>query len=1404
MRCLRYLFCAGLLLSCALPAFAQDADGDGIPDVDEELLGTDPKLNDALKVVLTDGVEAEAARAKAGYDAGKDIVSVECASVGGNRVLWRVNFAGEPTLKNTVLHLYVDADGDEQTGREGGPGGAVTGTDYMISIVGGSAGVGYYQPDHTRAAGPVATAVAVGKAVLITADVDLGRDAQGLRYKLYVLCHTSSTDGQPPMSDSTGKVPVEGVPISPKDKIQRPTDFTTNVNVTATYGLDILRALLRDPATIEVRYDQLECDGYEIDLQTQDRFGKVKQTRARGKVTARVPKAGKYLIGFMMYDGGNDERILFRVNGEVAGFAVSNQDNNRTWLYYLTKPRDLKAGDRISLEACGSGSHGICNVLFFPKPPPTRKVDYRIGNLKAAVPVGTRGKATISWTTVWPSDSRFEYGPTTRYGQVAEEQCYRLVHKVRLEGLTPGATYHGRAVAKDRSGQPYASPDFTFTVTDVKAPATKPGVTSIPLRVRNPHPVPAAQWPVTGGVPFPQGQLAGAEQVRLTRDGREVAAQIAPTGTWPDGSLKWVLVTFLADLPAGGEATYTLEFGRDVKRASAAGPLATESADGVTVSTGALSFLIDRHGRLARVTRDGQSLLTGSCGTVLAEAKATSPDAAATAELTIEENGPVRAVIKTVADLADAAGKPSFRVEQRLTAWRGRAEVQVSHTFVNTRPETFTNLERLSYEVPLKATWRLPVVEGQALELAPGQAAVQRFDREVVGPDGRPVKTRLTGAALADGAGVAVRDFWQQYPKGLAADATGLRVDLCPDFEEGLYDAFPFEKEGHQLYYYLLGGHYRFRRGTAKTHELLLSFAPGDNQAACTLFGERLLPTAPPAWYCDSLAFYHVQARDEQRFKAYEESVDKNVAAYADQRERQHDYGLMNYGDWYGERGANWGNIEYDTQHAMFLEYIRSGNPLAFHLGEAAQVHNRDIDTVQWSSNPHDLGAVYVHQMGHVGGYYDQSVPGTLGIPSAGYTVSHAWTEGHFDHYFLTGDRRSLETGMAVADFFIDKELSRPYDFLSCRTPGWHLIMNAAAQAATNDPYYLNASRVIVDRVLETQDVEPRPMPLYQQAPGRTTQTGGWTRMMVPGHCTCEPRHQGNAGFMVAILLTGLTYYHDVTAEPAVKQAIIRGARFLLEDTYSPEVHGFKYTSCPNMRHTAGATPLMVEGIARAYRWTKDPFFKDCLTNGLAAGARGSGYGKGFSMYYRCAPRLLADLVACGLTLDEQLKVALAPFVQPDWMKRLKPEQQVLVQAEAFAEQGGGACEIRDDRHGAYGKMITKWHQDAGHWLSWQLQVPADARYRMVFRYATDSQATRRKVELDGKVVPSAESLAFPRTGGYALNPRDWGWLTLKDGGREVIVPLAKGAHTLKMTNLGDGLALDFILLVREDAGPIG
>lgn len=1227
-----------------------DTDTDGIRDIHEEVLGTDSRHSDALRSVVEEGLESQARRAVDTYDATKDFTDVEFCHVGEDRYLWRVTFAEKPRLEDTVLHLYVDADADSSTGRKGPEGAASTGTEYMLSVVGGRGTSSFYETDGTRSTGPLVSHAVDGNQVLVSADVDLGRDERGVRYALYVLCHTTTKSGQSPgMSDSSGKRVVSAIPFSDRKKIMRPRDYSENHGVLATFGPDLLREILLQDNTIIVAHDQLQADGFSVDQFTSRRWPHVRRDENDARVWTTASKPGKYHVGFMMYDDGNDERVAFYVDDKFHGIAVANQDNNRTWLYWLEQPIEFNGGERVELRAAGAGGkHGIANMLFFASPPETRGIRYAVENLTSFADFNNPGRVTISWTSSWPCPTRFEYGGDDQYGTIIENEDYCLVHRVVLDGLDPNAAYHGRATGLTRDGSPYHSDDFVFRASPSAAPATRSDTGVVPINVQNPYAFDVEKQVITTGIPFPRGQLGSPDHVRLMSDGREVPTQVRLTGRWPDGSVKWLLVTFQATVPAEARGKYQLEFGRDVRRSAPPQCVnVAEDENGMSIDTGALRFRIDSHGDLADFYVEGKAMLSANetCGSHAVDVDGVRySTGTGDADISIEEAGPLRAVVKVVSDLTGPDAARLMRVEKRIEACQGAAHIHIHHTLVMDQPGKFTEFEKLSYRFPLVAkdgSWQVATAKGNTIPLDASQSLVhQRFDDEFVtmsGAEETVIEDRINGSIVAQGEGgcsIAVRDFWQNYPKAFSLDDNALRIELCPDFDEGLYDEFPFEKQGHQLYYYLLDGRYRWKRGMSKTHEILLCFEPAERRSeVCAMFQRPLLATASPKWYCSSKAFYDVAPRDTGRFKLYEEAIDKNLAAYAVRREQQHDFGMMNYGDWYGERGTNWGNIEYDTQHAFFLEYIRSGNPDAFFFGEATELHNRDIDTVQWSEDPNEIGAVYVHQMCHVGEYYDKPVPGHLGFPRGGYTVSHAWTEGHFEHYFLTGDRRSYETGCAVADFFIRKQLGRPYDFSTCRTPGWHLIMLAAAYAATSDPYYLNAGRVIVERVLEAQETKPRPLPAYQAEGRKPYQLGGWSRMMVPGHCRCKPRHRGNAGFMVAVLLAGLKYYHDVTGDERVKQAIIRGAHYLLDETYSDEVHGFRYTSCPETGYRAGASPLMVEGVARAYLWTRDERFRRVLTEALPRSAGGSGYGKGFSMYYRMGPRVLADLDAAGITL---------------------------------------------------------------------------------------------------------------------------------------------------------------------------
>ena len=180
-----------------------------------------------------------------------------------------------------------------------------------------------------------------------------------------------------------------------------------------------------------------------------------------------------------------------------------------------------------------------------------------------------------------------------------------------------------------------------------------------------------------------------------------------------------------------------------------------------------------------------------------------------------------------------------------------------------------------------------------------------------------------------------------------------------------------------------------------------------------------------------------------------------------------------------------------------------------------------------------------------------------------------------------------------------------------------------------NDPVYLNAARLIVERVLERQ--EPK---------------GGWERVLKEGHCGAPaPRARGEAGFMVGVLLSGLRRFHEITGDDRVAEAIHGGVHWLIEKTFEPDKKDFRYTNCPNRGGGAGPgfSKSVVEGLIYSNHLKPDPFIAEIISQGMknygkphlatitpdhAAENLGgySGYGKDLCMETRCVPVLLAYL----------------------------------------------------------------------------------------------------------------------------------------------------------------------------------
>jgi hypothetical protein len=973
--------------------------------------------------------------------------------------------------------------------------------------------------------------------------------------------------------------------------------------VEATWGLATLTRIAQNPRNVVVPIHSCRLDGFQDD-RSPYRAPSVRRTAEGGRIIAAVKAPGTYYPGFVIYDTAGDERVAIRIAGVERGVAVANYDDNRQRLFFLDEPYTFRGGESIEFVALTStGIYRTEDIFLLSEKPAPRRPEYLFTDIEARPTIsGTAASAAFTWVTNWPAAATVEYrasasAPIRR----AKEELAVQNHRVIVDGLRAGARYQYRITALDREGREVASDWKVFSTAPVRPATGSVLKQTLPLSIVNPldasgqPPEFGGVFPATAGIPFPKGALSSDRHVRLLDPrGAETSLQTATMARWEDGSVKWILADFQA--AAKASANYTLEYGTAVARAASPTPLRViEAANDVTVETGPLKFTVSKRrlGLFESLSADsnhngvveaGEQIISAArpCSIeLIGDDGEVYTTLAAPDHVRVEENGPLRVVVSATGEHRSKDGRTLFAYTIRIHAYAGQPFVRIQHTFGYNRGESeFASIRSLTLKLNL---------EGQGTLGGVGAGAPVRIDKAPVGlrqlyDDRYTVSTgargeHAEGYAEWSGAGrrvtLAVRDFWQNYPKGLKVSSNGIELDLCPPIERDEYAAFKGTTDEYKLYYYLFDGRYKFRQGMAKTHDIWLEI-PASGAAPATVQAQRsvLRALAPKAWYSTTRVFGELAPPGTTGLLAqYDTAFRAGFGQYMRDRVSEHAYGMLNFGDWYGERVINWGNGEYDTQKAMLVQFVRTGDVRYFLAGEEMEWHNRDVDTVQYHRDQTRTGGVYHHAIGHTGGYYAKTPVAGQGIAPGILTVDHVYTEGHLAYYFLTGDRYSMETARKIADRYGTLD-TRNFDFFDSRVAGWHLLLTTAVYNATLDPFYLNAGRIIIDRVLERQ-----------------TPNGGWDRWPICEHPD-EPPHAGELSYMVGVLLTGMTHYHEVTGEARVAGSIVRGVRYLMRDTWVPELQGFRYASCPRALPTRGQDPLnflVLAGVALAHRETGEP-----------------------------------------------------------------------------------------------------------------------------------------------------------------------------------------------------------------------
>lgn len=580
--------------------------------------------------------------------------------------------------------------------------------------------------------------------------------------------------------------------------------------------------------------------------------------------------------------------------------------------------------------------------------------------------------------------------------------------------------------------------------------------------------VSAGRWsPVAAGLPLPPGWLRDPERVRVTEAGRPLPTQTSARALWPDGSVRWLGLDWLAPPGAVGWREFGLQRS-SLQQAAGGGRLPSlelqRQSEDLVIDTGVLRVRIPRHSA-TWFEIEGTHRKSLQWPAVVSEIMvngrvqpAREPD-----RQEVVQQGPVRVRVER----RGLYGNGDIRYVVRLDLFAGLPLVRVFHTF-----EVHADLPGIHLD---RVTVRLPNPRGKHLRLWAGQVESKPV-RLAVGKDplwltqtdadhfshGTQQSTgRLSGVfSLASEntiLGVSMRDFWQQFPQAVGWSGQRWEYDL----------------RARQAAPALAG------TGAAKTHEFVLSFEragehkdpllPTEAIATASFdaewaFRSRAMrnmidPTTPTAKeFLDRLrdGYERVQKtaeREEWDDRGTPECSDPQGTTDRLERRRRGFYGMWNWGDWnfpgYHDdtKGCDaWGNLEYDLTQVLALAYAATSSP-SFVPGLISSArHFMDVDIIhaqprypQWIGMNHPKNPLH------------------WSFEKGGVDPGHTWTEGLLSYYLITGDERALMAAKGIGEFLL-RRLRSPFSG-NPRQFGWPQIALVALYETTGDPRFLEGAR---------------------------------------------------------------------------------------------------------------------------------------------------------------------------------------------------------------------------------------------------------------------------------------------------------------------------------------------------------
>ena len=269
---------------------------------------------------------------------------------------------------------------------------------------------------------------------------------------------------------------------------------------------------------------------------------------------------------------------------------------------------------------------------------------------------------------------------------------------------------------------------------------------------------------------------------------------------------------------------------------------------------------------------------------------------------------------------------------------------------------------------------------------------------------------------------VAVKDFWQNFPKAIEANENEIIVRLFPEY----YSDF------HEI-----------QGGEQKTHTIFIDFDGDDLDWT----QKPLFASSTPEYYSQTEAIPYLtsQKKIDNRYKKLIDCAIKGKKSFEKKNEIIDEYGWRNFGDIYGDHEAvkqkgliSHYNNQYDVVYGSLLQFYRTGNPKWFKIAHNLAKHVTDIDIYHTKEDISVYsGGMFWHTFHYVEAHTStHRCTSKLGIEDmeklnygigGGPASEHNYATGLMHHYLLTGNPMSKESVINLANWVMDMDDGSKY-----------------------------------------------------------------------------------------------------------------------------------------------------------------------------------------------------------------------------------------------------------------------------------------------------------------------------------------------------------------------------------------